>query len=587
MPLKGSSIPGVWLFLDTETEPTEKDGITYHHFHVGWCCLFRRATDTRGETEDWTFFLSSAGMNGYIQEMALRYKYIHVVGHNIFFDLQASGTYSFLSRETWKMEFYYDRGLTYILKCKRDKAQMTLISSTNWFDQSLKSLGKVVGLEKLDIEFGKATPEKLKAYCFRDVEILVAAMRYYFQFIQDNKLGSFSLTKASQAFTAFRYRFLADNIFIHDEKDIHDLERAAYMGGRVECFFIGHCQGGPFVSLDVNSMYPFVMKKFKYPTRLLHVAHSPTIKFIKEVIVSYGVIAEVELSTNEAAYAVRHNKKTVFPVGNFTAYLCTEGLKYAFEKGHVVCVKKASIYRMEDIFSEYVDFIHGLRSKYKREKNAVMAMLAKDMHNGLYGKFAQLNIITEKEELFNHDEYSREVIYNFITRHSVIVTKLMNTQIIQRMEGEGKNSNVAITAHITENARFYLWDFMNRVGRENVLYCDTDSMKIRRSDLKHEKSLLSKTKLGTLKNEGTTNKLYIEGSKNYRTERGRRIKGIPESAKEIIPGTFSYRWFAGQVTHLKKNIPVGARVETLTRTLTAVYDKGVVHPDGTVTPLRL
>ena len=216
-----------------------------------------------------------------------------------------------------------------------------------------------------------------------------------------------------------------------------------------------------------------------------------------------------------------------------------------------------------------------------------MALLAKYMHNSLYGKLAQLEIINEKEDIDSSVEYSREVIFNLVTGHNIIVTRMMNTQITQRTGGEGKNSNVAIAAHITENARFYLWDLMNQVGRENVLYCDTDSMKLRSADLRAMKIPLSKVKLGALKNEGTTQKLYIEGSKNYRTEKGRRIKGIPESAKEIIPGTFSYRWFAGQVTHLKKNIPVGARVETLTRTLTAVYDKGIIHPDGTVTPLRL
>ncbi len=587
MPLKGSYIPTVWLFLDTETEETLKDDITYHHFHVGWTCLLRRATEKRPETEAWTWFLSAGGLNGYIQEIALRYKRIQVVGHNIFFDLQAAGTFTFLAAQGWKLDFYYDRGLTYLLKCSLGEVVMTLVSSTNWFDQSLKSLGKVVGLEKLDIEFGKASPEELKTYCMRDVEILVELFKYYFRFIQDNEMGSLGLTKASQAFKAFRYRFTDGSIFIHHHAEVHALERAAYMGGRVECFFIGHCQGGPFVSLDVNSMYPFVMKEFEYPVKLLRVDQSPSIKFIKEVIVSYGVIAEVELETEAPAYALRKNHKTIFPIGRFTTCLCTEGLKYAFKHGHVKKIHQASIYKMADIFTEYVDFIHSLRQKYLKEKNEVMALLAKYMHNALYGKFAQLEIINEKEDIDSSAEYSREVIFNLVTGHNLIVTRMMNTQITQRTGGEGKNSNVAIAAHITENARFYLWDLMNRVGRENVLYCDTDSMKIRRSDLKHEKSLLSKTKLGALKNEGTTNKLYIEGSKNYRTENGRRIKGIPESAKEIVPGTFSYRWFAGQVTHLKKNIPVGARVETLTRTLTALYDKGIIHPDGTVTPLRL
>lgn len=154
------------------------------------------------------------------------------------------------------------------------------------------------------------------------------------------------------------------------------------------------------------------------------------------------------------------------------------------------------------------------------------------------------------------------------------------------MEGESKNSNVAIAAHITENARFLLWDLIKQVGTDRVLYCDTDSIKIRRSDLKLVTSPRSKVTLGALKVESTSKKLYIEGAKNYRTEKGRSIKGIPESAKELSPGVFSYRWFAGQITHLRKNIPVGARVEDVTRTLSAEYTKGVIQSDGRVLPFQ-
>jgi len=561
--------------------------VTYHHFHVGWCCLWLRGDETHNETQDWTWFLSAAGMNGYIQEMAMRYKYIYVVGHNIFFDLQASGTFAFLTDQGWRLEFYYDKGLTYILKCKRGAASMNLISSTNWFDQSLKKLGKVVGLEKLDVDFKNVTSDQLKKYCYRDVEILVEAMKYYIAFIQDHKLGNMALTKASQAFTAFRHRFTDGKVFIHTEQSVHQLERAAYLGGRVECFFIGQCTGGPFISLDVNSMYPFVMRKFTYPVRLLRVVHSPTLKFISEALNSYGVIAEVLISTNEPIYAVRTKNKTIFPVGQFTTTLCSESLRYALAHGHVLSFSEAAIYQMEDIFTSYVDFMYKLRNKYRREKNDVMELLSKYMLNALYGKFAQLAIVNEKEDISGSQDYSREIIFNLTTGHNLTITRMMNTQLTQRMEGEGKNSNVAIAAHITDNARLLLWEIISQVGTDNVLYCDTDSIKIRRSDLKRVNYPMSRSRLGSLKVESTSKKLYIEGAKNYRTEKGRRIKGIPESAKEVAPGVFSYRWFAGQVTHLEKNIKVGARVTNMTRTLTAKYTKGVVGSDGRVTPFVL
>ena len=125
------------------------------------------------------------------------------------------------------------------------------------------------------------------------------------------------------------------------------------------------------------------------------------------------------------------------------------------------------------------------------------------------------------------------------------------------------------------------------MGTKRALYCDTDSIKIRKAHYDRITWPKGKKTLGALKIEDRPRRLYIEGSKNYRTEKGRKIKGIPERAKEIEPGVFAYQWFAGQITHLRKNIKVGARVEEVTRTLTAKYEKGVVDPSGRVTPLRL
>ncbi|GAH94157.1 unnamed protein product, partial [marine sediment metagenome] len=79
----------------------------------------------------------------------------------------------------------------------------------------------------------------------------------------------FSITKASQAFCAYRFRFMDHKIYIHNDVTVQNLERSAYIGGRVECFRLGKIPGKQFVSMDINSMYPFVMKAEKYPYELV------------------------------------------------------------------------------------------------------------------------------------------------------------------------------------------------------------------------------------------------------------------------------------------------------------------------------
>lgn len=581
-----TAIPDNWLFTDTETtEFTDHLGPA-QRFRLGWCGVVRNASQRGFNTPDWDYFDNEVLYNRFIQKTALGVKILYIAGHNIFFDLQAAGFFYYFTRWGWQLKFYYDRGLTYILSCKKDGHLLYVVSTTNWFDHSLAKLGATLGLAKLDIDFKRATKAQLKTYCKRDTEIIIRAIAYYCQFIQDNDLGKFSLTKSSQAFTTFRYRFMEHKIYMHSEQHVIDLERDGYFGGRVEAFFIGTCKGGPFVSLDINSMYPYVMQKYTYPSKLLAWHKSPSLDDLAGWLSKYGVMARVTLETESPVYAVRHNKKCVFPVGVFTTVLATRGLKHALKAGHITAIHAASVYQMDDLFSAYVKYFSTLRASYTRSKNAVMVKLTKYMHNSLYGKFGQKKVVSETRPLETDRLYDREEILDFEAGGIVTITRLMNREIIQYTQDEGKNAFVAIAAHITEDARLTLWNIIDGIGPRRVLYCDTDSVKIRSKDLHRVRWPKHNTRIGALKVEDRTKTLVIGGSKNYRTDTHRHIKGIPHAARETAPGVFRFDSFRGMSTHLRESRVVGVRIDPVERVLQHTYDKGRVLTSGRVVPLR-
>ncbi|GAH63209.1 unnamed protein product, partial [marine sediment metagenome] len=262
-----------------------------------------------------------------------------------------------------------------------------------------------------------------------------------------------------------------------------DLEREAYIGGRCECFYLGKIPGGPFVTLDVNAMYPTVMKNNKYPWKLAGYYENKKPEFFTSKLINLLIIAEIEVDTPDPVFAVKLKGKTIFPVGKFNCFVTTAGFKYGLKRRYITKVIKASVYMKADLFSGYVDYFHDMRIKFKSEGNEMFLLLCKYMHNSLYGKFGQMKIVSEFEDFDNGGEYTREDVYSMITGKMVTITHLMNQRLIQYQEGEGENSNVAIAAHITENARFVLWDLMKKAGLKNVLYCDTDSIKIREKHL--------------------------------------------------------------------------------------------------------
>jgi len=61
---------------------------------------------------------------------------------------------------------------------------------------------------------------------------------------------------------------MKEKIYIHDQVTTSEFEREAYFGGRVECFRLGNFTDEFFYNIDVNSMFPSVMKENLYPVKL-------------------------------------------------------------------------------------------------------------------------------------------------------------------------------------------------------------------------------------------------------------------------------------------------------------------------------
>jgi len=585
--VKSKYVPGMWIFFDSETHTVTKDSIDSEYFTLGWTCYWDRWSSHYPGFYEWKFWDNEEKVCKYFHELAKREKQVVLVGHNIFFDLQACGFFQYFTDWKWKLEFIYDKGLTYILRCKRSGKTLTILSTTNWFDCSLKKLGGIIGLEKGEVDFKTVTQEELKEYCRRDVEILVLAMRYYITFIRRHRLGKFSLTKSSQSVTAYRHRFMNHKIVLHKNSEVTQLERGAYMGGRVECFRLGEQEGSGFYSLDVNSMYSFVMKVMKYPWELVEYDQHMDICRYVDILQSHCVIAEVLVDTPEPAFAVKVKGKTIFPVGQFPCFLCTTGMQYALYKGYIKKIIRVAIYRKADLFSEYVDYFYQVRGNYKKSNNDVMDLLCKYFQTSLYGKFGEKKVVRDEYDEYTGRKYWKDEVINIDTGEVTIMTKLMNKFIVQYSEEEGENAFPAIAAHITENARFVLWEIMQGLGQGKVLYCDTDSIKICKQDINRVTWPMNESDLGALKIEDESEKLYIGGAKNYRTEKHRKIKGIPERAIEIAPDVFQFVTFRRQDAHLREGQITGAQTATMQRILKITYDKGIVHKNGSVTPFRL
>jgi hypothetical protein len=554
---------------------------------MGWSYYFRYAKGGEQTSKDWFYFTSTDDICKYIEYRTQIKKTLYIFTHNAFFDLQIINFFKYFTSNGWKLDFFYSKQLSFILNIKNKSYKICVLSTTNYFGFNLKTIGKMIGLEKLDVDFNNSDEKTLSEYCKRDVQIIVKAMLDYWSFLYTHNLGSFGLTKAGQSIIAYRSRFMIKNIYIHKNPSVQILEKNSYYGGRTECFKIGNISGGPFIFLDINSMYPFIMQSKKLPFRLYDYEKNPDIKMVYSGLKYLSCCAKCEIKTDDPAYAFRLKGKIIFPIGHFITYLTTPSLKYAIENNHLIKVLDISWYEEDYIFKDYVDYFYPLKYMYKKDKNAIYTNIVKIFLNSLYGKFGQYFDTVINQHDIECDSFSREEIYDRITGENHIITKLFNKLIETFGRQPAEKSILAIPAHITDYARMYLWEIIKTIGRDKVFYCDTDSVVIRKSDLKYVKHKISYSEIGCLGIDLETNTLKIKGLKNYITDNNRKIKGIPKTAIEIKPGTFEYWQFLGCISHMRLNEQNKIIVKKITKTLTYKYTKGNVQFNGDIKPIEL
>lgn len=585
---KAGYLPRAILFLDTETEAfKELLNVEYHQAKIAWTCFCKESIKFKsGYKEHWKFWTKKKELLKYITSLCIKGRCLYIVASNVTFDLVSIGFFEYFTQRKWKLKFCYTSNRTFILYIRKGRKTIRALNIQNFYEASTEQLGKMLNYPKMKVNFKTSTPEHLKEYCKRDTEIIKRAFMQYLDFITKHNLGNFRMTRASQSFTAFRHRFMEYEIEIHNAPEVLQLERDTYKGGLCECFRIGDFTGKNIICLDINSMYPFIMLHNLYPIKLINYKTNVSIDYLESVLKDYLCCAEVELQTDKAMYPVYHENRTVFPVGNFTASLCTSALEFAIEHKHIKKVNRLSYYLGAPVFNKYVKGLYPLKAKYKKSKNKVWEKLVKYFMNSLYGKTAQLLDKEIYRKNLDFNGFYREPFYDLDTGESGVMQVLFNTAITTCGKVEGTDSFCAIASHVTENARFYLQSLIHKIGIKNMLYCDTDSL-IFESKYKHKlKDYLHETELGKLgvKWKSKTFKVYCP--KDYEYNGKKVCKGIRGDAEEIEDNVYRQTFFPSLKTLMRigqwKAFPIQKRIKKITR----IYTKGVVNLKGFVEPFH-
>ena len=586
---KTRSFPHDMIFFDTETYTIkETDKILEQEMKLFTAVYHRHRDSKKKDTVQWTHGTHSDELLKFVLDKVRRKTCLNIFSANIWFDLRVSKLLELLLQCNFKIVKYFSNGKSFMIKMRRDTESIRFINIQNIFPVSVKALGKIIGLKKLDCDFEQCTPNELLTYCKRDTEIIYKTILFWLAFLKQHDLGAFGVTLATQAFNAYRHRFMPVKIAIHDNTKTMALERAGYFGGRTECFFIGKVKSKKTYILDINSQYPFVMKNNEYPYQLKYFVNKTSPSSLYKMLDKYCIMANCNLDTDEPVYAKRHEGKTVFPIGRFNTVLSTASFKHAFENNHIKEVFTAAVYLKHKIFKKWVTELYKLRVRYIHEKNKTMVYMIKRILNSLYGKFGQKtdNLIHEHQcidiAFYNNRIYDRD------EKKWYVETQVGNIKRLFTSGGEDAfNSFTAIAAHVTDYARLYLYQLIKQAGMTNVYYIDTDSLYTNLKGYKQLQEYIHKDKLGFLKLEKITSDLVIRGLKDYTIDGKTKIKGVPKKAKQINENTYKTIMFPGIKTDLQNKMSNNYQIHKVTKTLKREYTKGIIQSSGRIIPFSL
>lgn len=601
------------LFFDTETKPTEtitlkngKKAVKHELMLISYMLYIREGDVYRLKRAGW--FTDKDAFTKFI----IQQKRVTIFAHNLLYDYRVAVNRQLLIDSGYSPVFEsYDVGRV-IIRWVNKSNSITFIDSMNYVKEPLKNIGKVLGIEKLEMPSYEADIETWKRYNMRDVEILAKFILTLIDFMK-RELGEFALTSPSLAFKIYLKRFLPKGIKLRppSDKEIRKLEVESYFGGRVEVFKRGKFNN--VVVLDVNSMYPYSMRDLVVPIRPIAKIRNMSIEKLKELLEKdTPVIARVQLNipTNvyipPAPYKHPISKKLIFPVGRFVTTLASPELKIVLP--YIEKIELAVVYRGARIFKEYVEYYYNKRQEAKMRGDNVNNMFYKLLLNSLYGKFGEKRKL---QKMVMDLKLDKTVLYISASGKRYKIIDGLLVEVIPKEVEYGRFT--AISSFITSQARAYLWKLMNLVPSEKLLYCDTDSIHII-NDFDYKKYLslylepenyedkseqvksgniiiqasIKTSTLGLLKKEKTAQEAIYLAPKTYKLDQNVKVKGVPKRfATDLLQ-----KYHIEKVVGFRESLRIGLDNENIywieqDKILTFTSDKRIYDQNGDSRPIAL
>jgi len=378
---------------------------------------------------------------------------------------------------------------------KKRKILIKFIDSLSLLLKSIKDLGNMVNLPKLEFDFdysNKEQLEKAKEYCLRDSEIIYRAFLKVIAFVKEVfnielTIDTLPLTIGSLAkkcfISIYPNAYQKHNIYF----DV-DNTRDYYFGGRVEVFDFEKENSECY---DVNSEYPYTFRKYKFANSQvlkIHIKNESDYSIYEFMNDKNALALECEIIEKDLDipfypikyYENKNNYKVYFCLGKKKVLMTKADIRFfvwnKYLDSHIIISRIKTLYKCANItnFKRYVNPLYKKKITYPKE--SAFNYFCKIFLNSSYGKFGQS---IERDKFILHSnidniDLSESEIY---IENNMFVERISYVQSFQ-------NDNLLNAILTTSYGRLELYKWIMRFKAKGykIKYCDSDSVFVKKDD---------------------------------------------------------------------------------------------------------
>lgn len=553
--------PNRWVWLDTESIPTEQAGITVHEWRLAVTCLDRRDSSTAPWKEPtWCRHTDPVQMWETISTYCIASQRTMLVAHNSGFDARISQSFTVLPQLGWELNRWQIGDRSLMVKWVRDGCSLQLADSTGWFPMALAKVGSLIGTEKLDLPPFEADDDPWWARCERDVAIMRTAMMLGMAWVKEENLGNWAPTAGSMAWNNWRHRHLTHKVFVHDDEQARTAERAAAAAGRCEAWRHGQLPAGRWSEWDFPLAYPRAARDVLLPVKLLSRVQHPSAKAIAARGTRSRWLIRAQVATDVPTLPVHLDGRHLWPVGRLAGWWWDDELDLAVAHGATVRAVEALRYQAQPALRQWADWIIDQVEGDGPARTDLQRAVAKVWARALIGRFAVRYRSWEDWGPATQADTAMGMLIRASDRKLGRLFTVAGRDLGTLDEVDGEQTAPAVMSAVMAESRIRLWHLMSQAGFDHVAYVDTDSAIVDNVGDARLRALSATDGLHGARVKGVWDSLTVMGPRQLVVGGGHRISGVSGHAERLSPTEWAGERFEGVEASLSAGRPNGVRI---------------------------